>query len=87
MKNKNKIFIVILFVELAVLLVLSFVEVSWPDSCTPNFFNPFGKTSEICAQVITPSLSPVFYIVNYLFALTLVIYFIYVIRKNRRKNK
>lgn len=86
MKKTQKIFSGILIIELILVIILSFVKISWPNACTPDLLNPFGRTADACAQVITQTLSPLFYIIADLLILTIIAYIIYSASKKIKKK-
>lgn len=65
MKKVIKIFIIVLLAEILLTIILSSLEVWYPNPCaTPDFFHPFGKESTIeraCAQMLAIGPSPLFY--------------------------
>jgi hypothetical protein len=88
----DRIFIGIIIAEMIITFISSFYIVSWSNSCIPDIFHPFGG-GEICAQVITPTLHPIFYLSFDLLIATIAVFLVLkVLRidkkiKHRKKKK
>ena len=81
LKKTSKVFIILIILEIIFVILLSFFKVGWPSPCvTPNFFHPFGTEMAPgtgCIQVITPAPTSLFYLMQYLLILTIIIFLIY----------
>lgn len=91
MKKGTKIFIPILFIEIALSLIVSlFMKgiCNYSTPCSvPSFFNPLGIQFGACIQVIVsaPCNLSLIYSLNWLIIFTVLAYLIYLwIGKNRR---
>jgi hypothetical protein len=88
-KKISKFFIWLVIAEAIFVFVSSLFVTDWPNSCTPDLLHPFGRFNPeiLCAQVITPTLLPIFFLSIDLLILTLIIYPISLLIQKLEKKK
>ena len=90
MRKRDKIFLKIIVSEIILFIIGYFIKFYYSTPCSaPDFLHPFGKdaTGQLCIQVIHQAPSPLFYLMPYMIALTLVLYLIYLGIKKIKKRK